>query len=79
MQGVVDFWLGSAPGLLGQGAEQRTADDGQIGQDLRIAGTGSVLSHDCVPAPVVADFHTGPMSANQAEPLAGFVMVRFGA
>ncbi len=43
-----------------------------------MARTRLVLAQDCIPAPVIADFDSAPMPANQAQPLLGPVLLGIG-
>ena len=74
--------------LLGQAVEQCVSNQGQIGQQVGIARSGAVLPHEHIAPPVIADFHSGPMSADELEPTrtrvllgqgAGKVIARLGA
>ena len=71
----MDFRLRSATEAFGQGTKHRAADQRQVGQQIRVAGAGAILTHDGVSTPMVADFHSGPMSADELEPLSRAVMV----
>jgi len=44
-----------------------------------MAGTGPVLPHQHVPTPVIANFHSRPVSADELEPLGRRVLFGFGA
>lgn len=79
MQTLLDFWLRSTVELLSQAAEQCTADQRQVSQEIGIAGTGPVLSHQRVPPPVITNLHSCPMAADQVEPMGPRVLLRLGA
>lgn len=49
--------------------EQGVAQEGEIGERAWVAGAGAVLAPEAVAAPVVADFHSGPMPADECLPL----------
>lgn len=54
--------------LVGEDGQQSTADECQIGQEIGVAAAGAVFSHERIPSPVIADFHSTPVSANELEP-----------
>lgn len=64
---------------LGQQWEQGAADESHIGQEIGVAGAGAIFAHEGVAAPMIADFHSGPMSANPPQPLPGRVILGRGA
>lgn len=69
MESFADFrqW---APGkLLLQEVQQRAADERQIREEIGVAGTRAVFAHEGVASPVIADFNSAPMAANQSQPL----------
>lgn len=70
--------LGPCAGLevLGQDRQQGVADEGQIGQQVGIAGAGAIFSHQDVPPPMIADFHSAPVSPDQTQPLLGPILPR---
>ena len=65
--------------MLCQAVEQCVSNQGQIGQQVGIAGAGPVLPHEHVASPVIADLHSGPMSADELEPTRTRVLLRQGA
>lgn len=56
--------------LLSQEGEQGVSNESQVGQQVGIARAGTVLPHQGVAPPMIADFHTAPMSPDQSQPLA---------
>lgn len=64
--------------VFGQKWEQGAAQERQIRQEVGVAAAGTIFTQEHVAAPVVADFHPGPVPANQCEPLAGRIGLRFG-
>jgi hypothetical protein len=79
MQALTDLRLGALIELFGQSAQQGTSDNGQIRQEVWITGTRLILSHEHVPPPVIADFHSRPVPTNELKPFQPRVLVRFGA
>ena len=65
--------------VIGQDSQQGAADQRQVGQQVRIAAARTILAHQGVTAPVVADFHPSPMAADESKPLLGAVWIRRGA
>lgn len=49
--------------------QANAAQGGKVGQGVGIAGSGSILAHEGVAFPVVADFDSAPVAADQFEPL----------
>ncbi len=45
------------------------AQGSEVAQGVGIAGSGSVLAHEGVTFPVIADFDSGPVAADQLQPL----------
>ena len=45
--------------------QQDVSDQGQIRQQVRVAGTRAVFAHQGITPPVVAVFDSGPVAANQ--------------
>jgi hypothetical protein len=64
-----DFRQGSVGEVLGQQGQQCTSEQGQIGKEVGVARAGTVLALDGIAAPVVADFHAGPVTRDEGLPL----------
>jgi hypothetical protein len=69
------LWKGLFLKVVGEQMEQRVANEGQIGEQLGMAGSGTIFSHQGIASPVVADFDSAPVSANQSEPLLGLIVL----
>jgi len=56
---------------VGGGKQVQTdaAQGSEVGQGVGIAGSGSVLAHEGVTFPVIADFDSSPVSTDQRQPL----------
>ena len=65
--------------VLGQQSQQATAQEGQVGQEAGIAAAGAVLAHEGIAPPVITDFDSAPVSANEPQPLGRTVLVGQGA
>jgi len=74
-----DGWEGVFWKMFGQDSEQRTADDGQIGQQVGIAGAGSILAHQDITPPMIADFDSAPVTTDESQPLIRAVLFGLGA
>ena len=74
-----DFGQGLVWKVVGQQCQQGAAQDGQIGQEIGVAAARAVFSHKRIAPPVIANFHSAPVSANELEPRCGAVLVRYGA
>ena len=61
--------------MLGKDWQQRTANQRQIGQEVGIAGAGTIFPHQDVATPMIADFDSAPMAANQPQPLLGLILL----
>jgi len=70
-----DFRQGSVGEVLGQQGQQGTSEQGQIGQEVGVARAGTVLALDGIAAPVVADFHAGPVTPDEGLPLVRAVAI----
>ena len=57
--------------MPGEAGEQGAAQQSEVGEGVGVAGAGAVLAPDGVAAPVVADFHTGPVAADEGVPSGG--------
>ena len=65
--------------VLGQQGQQGTAQEGQVGQKVGVSAAGAVLTHEGIAPPVIADFDSAPVSANEPQPLGRAVLVGQGA
>ena len=70
-----EFREGLVLELIGQGVEQRVAKEGQIGQQVGVAGARAIFPHPDVPAPMIADFDAAPVATDQGQPLLGFILL----
>jgi len=61
----LDLWQSPGLEMYRQDCQQSVAQQRQIGQEVGLAAAGTVLAHEGIAPPMVADFHSGPMSANQ--------------
>jgi len=52
----------------GDQVQAHAAQGGEVGQGVGMAGPGSVLAHEGVAFPGVADFDSGPVAADQLQP-----------
>ena len=59
--------------------EQGVAQEGEIGEGVGIAGAGAIFAPEGVALPVIADFHAGPVAADELLPLGGSALVGFSA
>ena len=58
-------------------SKEPVADQGQIGQERSVSASGAVLSHQCIPPPMVAVFKASPMASDQLQPLFWRPILRF--
>ena len=58
-------------------SQEPVADQGQIGQEGSVSAPRAVLSHECIPPPMVAVFNAGPMASDQLQPLFWRPILRF--
>ena len=74
-----ELLAGHRPGgvRLGGGKQVQTdaAQGSEVGQGVGIAGSGSVLAHEGVTFPVIADFDSSPVSTDQRQPLGGGALI----
>src|ERR1700676_4879208 len=61
--------------MLGQKRQEGAADKCEVGQEVWLATAGAVFSEDDVTPPMVSNFHTSPVPANQSEPLRRAVLL----
>ena len=54
-----------------QEGEQGTAEEGEVGEGVGVAGAGAVFAPEGVAAPMVADLDAGPVALDEGEPLRG--------
>jgi len=57
--------------LIGEEEQQCTANEGQIGEQIGVAGARAIFAHQDIPSPVIADFDPAPVSPDQVQPLLG--------
>ncbi len=55
--------------MPGETGEQGAAQQREVGEGVGVAGAGAILAPDGVAAPMVADLHAGPVSAQESVPL----------
>jgi len=67
---------GCLPKAVSQDRQQSAAEEGEVGQQVGLAGTRTVFPHQHVTAPVIADFNPAPMSPDQSQPLRGRMLLR---
>lgn len=79
MQSLTYLWVGAVFELFGQAVEQGASGQGQVGQEVGVAGAGAVLAHEHIPSPVIADFHPCPVSADESMPTGAGVLCGRGA
>jgi len=60
---------------VGDQVQTYAAQGGEVGQGVGIAGSGSVLAHEGVAFPVIADFDPGTVTADQLQPLSGGALI----
>lgn len=70
----MDLGQGLVWELVGEGSQERIAQECQVGQEVWVAAAGAIFFHERIPPPVIADFHTAPVATNQLEPMAGTVL-----
>ena len=70
-------WLVGA--VFRQEGQQRVADQRQIGQQVGVAAARTVLAHQRIAPPVVADFDPAPVAADEFKPLLVAVFLGWGA
>jgi len=64
-----DFLEGDIGIMLRGEGEQGTAQEGQVGQSAGVVRAGPVLAPEMVPAPVITDLDSGPVSADEVVPV----------
>lgn len=62
--------------VFGQEGQEGVADQGDVGEEVWVAAAGTILTQEGVAAPVVADFDSAPVAANEFEPV--FIAVCVG-
>ena len=55
--------------VFGKQGQQGAPQQSEISQEIGVATPGAVFTHHCIAPPVVADFHSAPVTANQLQPL----------
>ena len=76
---LFDLGEGAIGKVIGKQREQGAPHEGEIREGLGMAGAGAILAPDRVTAPVVADFHPGPVPLDERQPLGRSVRGGFGA
>ena len=69
MEAFKDLFERARREVNGSKREQDVAQEGEIGERAWVAGPGAVLAPEAVAAPMVADLHSGPMTADECLPL----------
>lgn len=62
----------------GDEGEEDVSQEGEVGECVGVSCAGTVFAPDGVASPVVADFHSCPMAANECVPLFGPIIVGLG-
>lgn len=65
--------------VIGQQGQERVAEQGQVGQEVGVAGTGAIFPQQHVAPPMVANFHPAPVPPDQPLPLGWAILVGRGA
>ena len=60
---------------IGQDTQEGTADESQIGQEVGLARMRLVFAQQNVAPPVIADFDSAPVSADEFKPLLGPILI----
>ena len=60
---------------ISKNRQQSATNEGQVGEQVGLAGTRTVFAHQHVASPVIADFDSAPMSPDQGQPLLGGVLL----
>jgi len=71
-----DLWEGLFLKGLGKQVQQCTANERHIGQQIGVTGSGTILAHQGIAPPVIADFNSTPVSSDQPQPLLGAIVLR---
>ena len=79
VEAFLDLWEGKVREVIGEEREERTAQQGEIGEGVGVASAGAAFAADRVAAPVVADLDAGPVALDEREPLGRGVRGGFGA
>ena len=78
MERFEDRWERCVREVVCQDGEERIADEGQIGQEVGLARTRLVFAQQNVASPVIADFDSTPVSADEFQPLLGPILLGRG-
>jgi hypothetical protein len=78
VEGLVYLFQWELGQLVCDEGEEGVAQESEIGECVGIAGAGAVFPPDGVTPPVIADFHSAPMAANEVVPFFGRVIVGRG-
>ena len=74
-EAFAQFWEGLFLEGLGKQVKQSIANERYIGQQMGISRAGTILAHQSIAAPVIADFNSPPMSSDQPQPLLGSIVL----
>ena len=75
MQLLVNLGQGAVGEVLRYDPQEHAAHEGEVGQQIGVAGTGAVLAHHRIPPPMVADFHPAPVAADPPQPVLGALVL----
>jgi hypothetical protein len=70
---LAELWEGLFLKVLGENLQECITKKRQIGQQIGLAGAGTIFSHQRVAPPVIADFNPTPVSADQIQPPLGLI------
>lgn len=76
MEAFLDDGEGFIGRLLSENTEEHISNKREVGQEVGVSASRSILTHNGVPAPVITDLDASPVSANQIQPLTGSVLIR---
>ena len=79
MEEFADLRQRSVREVIGEQGEEGVAQQREIGEGVWVASARAVFPHEGVSPPVVADFNSAPVPADEFEPLGGSVLVGAGA
>lgn len=68
------LWEGLFLEMLGEQVKQHIANERYIGQQMGVAGARTILAHQSIAAPVIADFNPTPVTSDQDQPLLGLIL-----
>lgn len=61
---LAQLWEGLFLNMCGQDLQEGVANERHIGQQIGIARTGAIFSHQHIAPPVIADFNAAPVSTD---------------